>query len=246
MDLVFWGHEHECRIDPEESLDQFRITQPGSSVATSLSPGEAVPKNVGLLTIVKKEFYIQKLPLRTVRPFVFDNLSLEAFSDIGCQLVDDEVVEKIKFKIEDMLQVAETLITGIQSSLTFVIVSFWLSDGAPLGHSDQPTLPLLRLRIEHESEQHFTSTSSELNNMLNLKDRVANFEDVVKLVRKRADLEKIEGDVDQEAWDAVFSMHVSTSIKIISIKCFKRFVIVGRNDGRPFGELVGRILPTEQ
>jgi double-strand break repair protein MRE11 len=37
MDLVVWGHEHECLIDFHESVvGTFRITQPGSSVATSL------------------------------------------------------------------------------------------------------------------------------------------------------------------------------------------------------------------
>ena len=40
VDLVVWGHEHECLIDPSESLvGTFRIIQPGSSVAMSLSPG---------------------------------------------------------------------------------------------------------------------------------------------------------------------------------------------------------------
>ena len=50
FDLVIWGHEHECLIEPEfvptggesaEGEEQgFYISQPGSSVATSLSPGE--------------------------------------------------------------------------------------------------------------------------------------------------------------------------------------------------------------
>lgn len=45
--LVLWGHEHECRIDPEFNESQkFYITQPGSSVATSLSEGESKPKCV--------------------------------------------------------------------------------------------------------------------------------------------------------------------------------------------------------
>ena len=43
--LVVWGHEHDCRIWPEkvEGKDYY-ITQPGSSVATSLAPGEAIAK----------------------------------------------------------------------------------------------------------------------------------------------------------------------------------------------------------
>lgn len=112
MHLVFWGHEHECRIEPEDSLDEFRITQPGSSIATSLSPGEAVPKHVGMLKVHGKEFCIEKLPLRTVRPFVFDTLSLNEFSDIGYQFANDEVVKKIKDKLEEMLQVTKSLISG--------------------------------------------------------------------------------------------------------------------------------------
>jgi double-strand break repair protein MRE11 len=45
--LVVWGHEHDCRIWPEkvEGKDYY-ISQPGSSVATSLAPGEAIPKCV--------------------------------------------------------------------------------------------------------------------------------------------------------------------------------------------------------
>jgi double-strand break repair protein MRE11 len=39
------GHEHECLIEPEASAAQdFFVSQPGSSVATSLCPGEAVEK----------------------------------------------------------------------------------------------------------------------------------------------------------------------------------------------------------
>jgi len=45
MDMVIWGHEHECRIVPERSaVKSFVVTQPGSSVATSLIEGEATRK----------------------------------------------------------------------------------------------------------------------------------------------------------------------------------------------------------
>lgn len=54
FDLVFWAHEHECLIEPQfvptggETEDGevkgVYITQPGSSVATSLSPGEQKQK----------------------------------------------------------------------------------------------------------------------------------------------------------------------------------------------------------
>lgn len=45
LHLCLWGHEHECLIDPTISgKDSFFITQPGSSIATSLCEGEAVEK----------------------------------------------------------------------------------------------------------------------------------------------------------------------------------------------------------
>ncbi len=39
--LVVWGHEHDCRIWPEKVEGKvYYITQPGSSVATSLAPAK--------------------------------------------------------------------------------------------------------------------------------------------------------------------------------------------------------------
>lgn len=47
LDLVLWGHEHKCEIAPVRSEHgNFFITQPGSTIATSLSDGEAAPKCV--------------------------------------------------------------------------------------------------------------------------------------------------------------------------------------------------------
>jgi hypothetical protein len=43
--LVVWGHEHDCRITPEPVAGkEYYITQPGSSVATSLADGESIEK----------------------------------------------------------------------------------------------------------------------------------------------------------------------------------------------------------
>lgn len=45
LELIIWGHEHECLIHPVQStIGEFFITQPGSSVATALSEGEAKKK----------------------------------------------------------------------------------------------------------------------------------------------------------------------------------------------------------
>lgn len=77
LDLIIWGHEHECRIDPEwNGVQNFYVSQPGSSVATSLSEGETVKKHIGLLQIKGKDFMMKKIPLETVRPFYMEDIVL--------------------------------------------------------------------------------------------------------------------------------------------------------------------------
>ena len=45
IDLVVWGHEHDCRVEAEPVAGKsYSMTQPGSSVATSLADGESVEK----------------------------------------------------------------------------------------------------------------------------------------------------------------------------------------------------------
>ncbi|CAO2833472.1 unnamed protein product [Amaranthus hypochondriacus] len=72
LDFVVWGHEHECLIDPQEVTGMgFHITQPGSSVATSLIDGESKPKHVLLLEIKGNQYRPSKIPLQSVRPFEY-------------------------------------------------------------------------------------------------------------------------------------------------------------------------------
>ena len=71
MDLVCFGHEHECRIEFEESItESFAMTQIGSSVATSLVQGEETQKQVLLLEISSpipgnSAFRYKTIPLQT-------------------------------------------------------------------------------------------------------------------------------------------------------------------------------------
>ncbi|KAK5991954.1 Double-strand break repair protein mus-23 [Cladobotryum mycophilum] len=66
LNLVVWGHEHECLIDPTQNPETgFHVMQPGSSVATSLVPGEAVQKHVAIVSVSGKDFKIDKIPLKT-------------------------------------------------------------------------------------------------------------------------------------------------------------------------------------
>lgn len=83
LDFIVWGHEHECLIDPKEVSGMgFHITQPGSSVATSLIEGESKPKHVLLLEIKGNQYRPTKIPLNSVRPFVYAEVILKDEQDI--------------------------------------------------------------------------------------------------------------------------------------------------------------------
>ncbi|XP_065862187.1 double-strand break repair protein MRE11 isoform X2 [Euphorbia lathyris] len=83
LDFIVWGHEHECLIDPQEIPGMgFHITQPGSSVATSLIDGESKPKHVLLLEIKGNQYRPTKIPLTSVRPFEYAEVSLKDEADV--------------------------------------------------------------------------------------------------------------------------------------------------------------------
>ena len=106
LDLIFWGHEHECKVEPHwNGIQKFYVTQPGSSIATSLSEGETRKKHVGLLNIRKKDFKVSKLPLNTVRQFYMKDLVLGDTSidpeDPDCaKRVSEYCAEKVEMLLE--------------------------------------------------------------------------------------------------------------------------------------------------
>ena len=87
IDLVIWGHEHECLIGggmsalSESAGNDFVVLQPGSSVATALVEGEARKKHVGLLSICGDQWQMTPLPLTSVRPFIIREVALRDHED---------------------------------------------------------------------------------------------------------------------------------------------------------------------
>ncbi|KAH8403070.1 hypothetical protein KR222_003891, partial [Zaprionus bogoriensis] len=194
LHLVIWGHEHDCRIEPElNAVRDFYVSQPGSSVPTSLAKGESLKKHVGLLEIYKTKFQLKPLPLQTVRPFVFDSINLadhEQELNLGEGDASTKVYNFAKQRVEAMIEQAKTLLTG---------------------HPKQPTMPLIRLRIHFSEEAHMFNTI-RFSQMFG--SRVANAADVVKFERfKRA---AVRGggkvDVDKEAMQR--AMEVDNSARV--------------------------------
>jgi double-strand break repair protein MRE11 len=95
----------------------------GSSIATSLCEAESKPKHVGLLEINKTNFRIKKLELKSVRPFIFENMILRDHDiKIGnCVSLADSVSQYVDQYIENELmpKVVKQL-TGISYVLTLI------------------------------------------------------------------------------------------------------------------------------
>ncbi|CAM9463781.1 unnamed protein product [Phaeothamnion confervicola] len=107
MDLIIWGHEHECRVrihnGPEESMvGTFRVVQPGSSVATSLVEGEAVQKAVALLRVSGSNFLLEPLPLTQVRSFKVEEVCLGDMEELDpdSPSVEADVAAMLRAKVE--------------------------------------------------------------------------------------------------------------------------------------------------
>uniref|UniRef100_A0A3B4YBP4 Double-strand break repair protein MRE11 n=1 Tax=Seriola lalandi dorsalis TaxID=1841481 RepID=A0A3B4YBP4_SERLL len=176
LDLVVWGHEHECLIAPSRNEQQlFYVTQPGSSVATSLSPGEATKKHIGLLRVKGRKMNLQKIPLKTVRQFFIQDVVLADYEDLFTP--DTPQVTK---KVEDLCyaKVVEMLEEAERERL-----------GCPL----TPEKPLIRLRVDYSGGFEAFNTSRFSQKFV---DRVANPKDIIHFLRRREQKEDIKDEVN--------------------------------------------------
>lgn len=194
LDVVIWGHEHECLIDPTQNPETgFHVMQPGSSVATSLVPGEAVQKHVAIMSVTGKDFKVDKIPLKTVRPFVTRELVLSIDKRFkGLDKKKDnrqEVTRRLMEVVEEMIEEANADWEAIQT------------DEEAL--EDRP-LPLIRLKVE------YTATDGglfECENPQRFSNRfvgkVANTNDVVYFYRKKTSQRKTTATNPTEALEAL-------------------------------------------
>ncbi|KAI8130922.1 Double-strand break repair protein MRE11 [Lucilia cuprina] len=178
LNLVIWGHEHDCRIEPEHNVKRdFYVCQPGSTVPTSLAEGESLRKHVAVLEIYKDKFQMKPIPLQTVRPFVFESVNIMDLAE-ELRLDEGDASNKVRAmaeeKVEVMLEKAKQLLTG---------------------HPKQPTLPSIRLRLVFTDEDQMFN-GIRLGQMFN--DRVANPGDMIhfkKMIKKE---KKEKSNFDKE------------------------------------------------
>ncbi|KAJ5469174.1 Mre11DNA-binding [Penicillium sp. IBT 31633x] len=181
LDLVVWGHEHECLINPKLNPEtKFHVMQPGSSVATSLVPGEAVPKQVSILSVTGREFKNEPIRLKSVRPFVMREIVLS----------EEKGAQKLARKENNRTEVTR-LLMSIVDELIEEANAEWLEmqgerDDQDEDDTPEPPLPLVRLRVETSTPE---GGSYDCENPQRFSNRfvgkVANVNDVVQFYRKK-------------------------------------------------------------
>ncbi|XP_075147951.1 double strand break repair nuclease mre11 [Haematobia irritans] len=240
LHLVIWGHEHDCRIEPELNAKRdFYVSQPGSTVPTSLSEGEALRKHVAVLEIYKDKFKMKPIPLQTVRPFVFESVNVADLAE-ELRLDEGDVSNKVRNmaqeRIEALLEKSKELLTG---------------------NPRQPTLPTVRLRICFSDEEQMFN-GIRLGQTFN--DRVANPADLIlfkRMIKKekkeRSNLDKeemanqykkMEGESAARVEDLVEryfnQVDESKSLKVISTKALTELCnqLVERNNNSAADNLI--------
>ncbi|KAJ6133760.1 DNA-binding [Penicillium sp. IBT 18751x] len=180
MDLVIWGHEHECLIDPHLNPEtKFHVMQPGSSVATSLVPGEAVAKHVSIVSVTGREFKSESIRLKTVRPFVMREIVLS----------EEKGAQKLARKDNNRTEVTRFLMSIVEELIEEAHAQWREMHGEPDEgdeESQEVPLPLVRLRVETSTPEGGVYECENPQRFSNrFVGKVANVNDVVQFHRKK-------------------------------------------------------------
>lgn len=146
LDLIIWGHEHECIVNPVEVVNKnFFILQPGSSIATSLISSESLQKHVVLLEIKNNTFKTTPIPLISPRIFLYDHMVLDKnITQVEhCLFVRiSELIEKANIKQMEKIKSNLPQNPEIQEIL----------------NNSSMDLPIIRLRVEYECDSQLINS----------------------------------------------------------------------------------------
>ncbi|EON96752.1 putative dna repair protein rad32 protein [Phaeoacremonium minimum UCRPA7] len=236
MDLVVWGHEHECLIDPRENPETgFHVIQPGSSVATSLVPGEAVPKHVAIVSVTGKDFKVDKIPLKSVRPFVTREIILQKDKRFAKLHKEKDNRQKITRKL---MEIVEEMIQQANAD--------WLAIQDDDEEAEEHPLPLVRLKVEYtppEGGNYEVENPQRFSNRFT--GRVANVNDVIYFYRKKTSAtrrdrkDRTDGDLPESALEALEALDSENVIKVDAL--VDEFLAAQSLKVLPQGEFAGAV-----
>lgn len=176
LDIIYWGHEHECRIDLEDSLTgNFYITQPGSTIATSLSQSESSAKYVGIMEIKGEQCRIVPIKLKSNRAFIFDDIVLDDHFETDVDIHD--INEFLIDKVCNMVDIGNKKYNQSNDNYLSFVTNYTESNAS----GNALRLPLIRLRVEYSGFPKIRSTQFGQNFV----SKVANPEDILLFYKKK-------------------------------------------------------------
>lgn len=182
LNLVVWGHEHECIPNfVHNSSKDFDVLQPGSSVATSLSDADSKEKHVFILEI-RHDTKPKLIPLRldTVRTFKMKTIYLK--DEHTLRPHDKNAISKFLVnQVEEMIEEA--------NNETRQRLYPGLSDDEIASLGELPK-PLIRLRVDYGPQDCDTSQIAyQVENPRRFSNRfvgrVANSNNIVQFFKSR-------------------------------------------------------------
>ncbi|KAI0203030.1 double-strand break repair protein mus-23 [Astrocystis sublimbata] len=207
LNLVVWGHEHECLIDPRHNPELgFHVMQPGSSVATSLVPGEAVAKHVAVLSVTGKDFSVQTHRLKSVRPFITGEIVLAT----------DRRFKGLEKRKDNRAELTKRLMAVVEEMIEEANVEWDSLQDVDVDENDRPR-PLIRLKVEYSSPdggQYDIENPQRFSNRFS--GKVANTNDVVHFYRKKT-VQKRAAAANTLSDEAVASLAEMDSVKVAKL-----------------------------
>ncbi|CAI4048726.1 hypothetical protein SKDZ_13G3500 [Saccharomyces kudriavzevii ZP591] len=184
LDMVIWGHEHECIPNlVHNPMKNFDVLQPGSSVATSLCEAEAQPKYVFVLDIKHGEPpKMTPITLETVRTFKMRSISLQDVPHLRPH--DKDATSKY------LIEQVEGMINEANEE-----TKRKLGDDAEGDMIAELPKPLIRLRVDYSAPFNKQSTIDyQVENPRRFSNRfvgrVANGNNVVQFYKRRPPVAK--------------------------------------------------------
>lgn len=168
-------------------------------------PGEAVPKHVAVLSITGRDFKVESIRLKTVRPFVMKEIILSEDRTAKAFVKKDNRTLLTRY----LMDVVESLIEQAKSE--------WLEVQDEEDDDDEPDvpLPLIRLRVEYSAPDGGKFDCENPQRFSNrFVGKVANVNDVVQFYRKKAGTTRKAQDGAELPEESILAQMSMDSVKV--------------------------------
>ncbi|GBE58843.1 Mre11 DNA-binding domain-containing protein [Babesia ovata] len=196
LDLVIWGHEHECLKFPQRTESgNFQVLQLGSTVHTSMAQAEMAPKHCCLMELGPDVVHFSPITLESARQLHYSDITL---SQLGiAQGSEKEIWSRLSLMVEHVLRAMRNRpkTTLRVSEIAHIIVPRKAKFRLEKVIQDAESLPLVRLRVEHTG---FDSINPRTfgNDFAN---RVANPADMLRFWQKQSRHQRSDDEADESS-----------------------------------------------